>query len=148
MMHRLCYVLLLLCLTGCANIAAKRSHINIDMQASALINPDADGRASPVEVRLFELTSRERFEQATFYPLFLHPGQTLGDSVSRQMRLYIKPGETVQLTTDLQPGSRHLGLLIGFMDVRHSRWRALVDLADGRDISITLDANTVAMRAH
>lgn len=134
-------------LAGCATPVPEPPGISVQLQASARINPDATGQPAPVEVRLYALKSRERFEQATFYPLFRQPQQSLGDSVTALTQLYIKPGETLRLTAQWPAGSRYLGVQAGFMDIEHSQWQALAELTANQPLglNIALDAKTVAV---
>ncbi|WP_166642232.1 type VI secretion system lipoprotein TssJ [Paludibacterium purpuratum] len=136
---------LLFALAGCATPPPEPSVVRIAIQAGDALNPDSDGRPSPVEIWLYELKSKSHFEAVSFFELYTHPDNTLDNSVQAHTQLTVTPGERLVFNHPLTPGTHHLAVLVAFHDIEHSRWRALVDTEPGGAVSIKLDAQHIAM---
>ncbi|WP_122746042.1 type VI secretion system lipoprotein TssJ, partial [Pseudomonas viridiflava] len=69
----------LVVLAGCSTLSPY-SHVtklNRKLTASDQVNPDLNGRPSPVVVRLFELKHPVAFENADFFSLYEHAKESL-----------------------------------------------------------------------
>jgi type VI secretion system protein VasD len=103
--------------------------IELTLQASADLNPDATGRPSPVIVRIYQLTSATQFATADFFQLFEKQAATLGADLSNREELAIFPGETRKLTTPLKQGAQFVGLAASFRDIDKASWRAVTEVS-------------------
>ena len=90
------YLCILTALTACSNVSWLRSPTSIDAQilASFEINPDANGRPSPLVVRIYELKSISAFNDADFFKLYDEEVATLGGDLLSREEFELTPGES------------------------------------------------------
>lgn len=140
-------------LAACASKPPKPDPARARLVASAQVNPDASGRASPIVVRLFQLRDEDAFASAEFFDLYEKEKQILGESLVSRQEYVLAPGETRELEIPLDAQARYLGVLAAFRDIRAAQWRAvtrapekkLTDLLGKDGVTITLDKDTVAL---
>ncbi|WP_122765927.1 type VI secretion system lipoprotein TssJ, partial [Pseudomonas viridiflava] len=86
----------LVVLAGCSTLSPY-SHVtklNLKLTASDQVNPDLNGRPSPVVVRLFELKLPVAFENADFFSLYERAKESLAPDMVASEELELRPGET------------------------------------------------------
>jgi len=113
-------------LAACASSPPKPATTQATVTASASVNPDSQGRASPVVVRIYQLRGESKFEDAGFFALYDHERGTLGSSLIARDERTVFPGQRLRLDIALSPQARYLGVIAAYRDVRTSRWRAVV----------------------
>lgn len=143
-------------LSACAAKPPKPTPARAELVASADVNPDASGRASPVVVRLYQLRNDGEFASADFFALYDKEKETLGASLISREEYVLAPGETRKLELPLNPEARFLGAIAAYRDIRSARWRALtrapekslLDLLgkDGVTLSVGRDALTLSVK--
>ena len=84
-------------------------------------NPDPSGRATPVAVRLYQLTGSGRFEHASLLALSENEAKALGDQSVGSEEILVKPGETRTIKRELKPGVQFLGAAVLFRDVNKAQ---------------------------
>jgi type VI secretion system protein VasD len=111
------------------------------------LNPNAQGRASPVVVRIFELAGTAAFEAGDFATLSEHPDAVLKHDLIAQDEFVLRPGEIQPHNGDLGPQVRALGVVAGFRDLEHAVWRLTVPLRSGTRnfLLIDLDKDTIRL---
>jgi type VI secretion system protein VasD len=124
-------LLLLTTLCGCASAPAPRAvPLEAAIQVSEGLNPDADGRASPLVLVFYQLRAADTFRGLDFFAVFDPEGRTLAaDLVSRE-QLTLAPGEDRVYRTELDPEATHLGVVGAFADLENATWRDLFELPD------------------
>lgn len=122
------------------------------ISADSVINPDRQNRATPVQVRLFELKNSSNFESIDFYTLFDKDDQALGGDVLAKEQLMLQPGQSVTLVRKAKPEARMLGIFVAFRSVEKSSWRTVVALPQAKEVgrfalfSPSFDATQVNVR--
>ncbi|MCQ4242944.1 type VI secretion system lipoprotein TssJ [Stutzerimonas stutzeri] len=146
-MHRFtCLALLaaLLSLTGCAALSpySDMTKLDLTLNGSDELNPDLNGRPSPIVLRLIELKHPVAFETADFFSLYQRPKEALSPDMVVLEELELRPGEQREMKLSLQPGSRYVGVLAAYRDLPESNWRVVIPLQEReRNYSVlTLDA--------
>jgi len=111
------------------------------------LNPNAQGRASPVVVRIFDLVSAQAFESADFAALFDHPAELLKHDLVAQNEFVLRPGDIQQYNPSLEPQVQALGVAAAFRDLGHAVWRLTVPVTRGRRslLLIDLDRDTIRL---
>ncbi|MEE5067451.1 type VI secretion system lipoprotein TssJ [Pseudomonas alliivorans] len=137
----------LVVLAGCSTLSPY-SHVtklNLKLTASDQVNPDLNGRPSPVVVRLFELKHPVAYENADFFSLYERAKESLAPDMVASEELELRPGETVELKLSLQEGSRYVGVLAAYRDLPDSRWRYTLQVTpvEITDADLTLDQNGI-----
>jgi type VI secretion system protein VasD len=101
----------------------------LSVVASPFINPDPDGRPSPMALRLYLLVDKEPFNSVAMIDLFDNDKKALGDSLAApRQEVLIEPGGVKTLTLVLDPKAKILGVAGGFRQFRDAEWRATLAL--------------------
>lgn len=117
-------------LAACAAKPAKPVPARAQLIASADVNPDASGRASPIVVRLFQLRNDGELATADFFALYEKEKEALGASLISREEYVLAPGETRELDLPLSPETRYIGALAAYRDIRGSQWRAVAKVPE------------------
>ncbi len=132
-----------LLMTGCSTLSpySTLTKVNLKLQASDQLNPDLNGRPSPVVVSLFELKHPVAFENADFFSLYEHPKEALSPDMVSSEQLELRPGETIALKLSVEEGSRFIGILAAYRDLPDTQWRYTVQVAPQEitDVALILD---------
>jgi type VI secretion system protein VasD len=138
-------------LTGCATISpfSTMTKLNLTLTAGDQLNPDLNGRPSPVVVQLFELKHPVAFENADFFSLYERARETLSPDLISSEELELRPGETVELRLGIAADGRYVGVLAAYRDLPHTQWRYTLPVAAAQltEAKLTLDQDGIANTA-
>ncbi|UVJ45970.1 type VI secretion system lipoprotein TssJ [Pseudomonas sp. LS1212] len=130
-------------LAGCSSLSpySTMTKLNIKLTASDQLNPDLNGRPSPIVVRLIELKHPVAFESADFFSLYERAKESLAPDMVASEELELRPGETVELKLSVEEGSRYVGVLAAYRDLSETQWRYVVQLTpvELTEADLTLD---------
>jgi len=117
-------------LSGCSVLSpySDVTKLDVTLRASDQLNPDINGRPSPVVVRLMELSHPAAFQASEFFGLYGHSVSSLGQDLVGTEELELRPGETVNLKLSVGTGSRYVGVLAAYRDLADSQWRYVIAL--------------------
>lgn len=110
---------------ACASGPPKPTKARMTVSAQADVNPDADGRASPVVVRVYQLQQDAKFANADFFALFDDEAQALGADLLARDEVTLAPGERKEVQVDVKGEAKFVGAIAAYRDIRNSQWRAL-----------------------
>ncbi len=137
----------LLALTGCAALSpySDMTKLDLTLNGSEQLNPDLNGRPSPIVLRLIELKHPVAFETADFFSLYQRPKEALSPDMVVLEELELRPGEQREMKLSVQPGSRYVGVLAAYRDLPESNWRVVIPLQEKERNSsvLTLDAQGI-----
>jgi len=150
-MHRFtCLALLaaLLSLTGCAALSpySDMTKLDLTLNGSDELNPDLNGRPSPIVLRLIELKHPVAFETADFFSLYQRPKEALSPDMVVLEELELRPGEQREMKLSVQPGSRYVGVLAAYRDLPESNWRVVIPLQEKQRNSSVLTLNAQGIK--
>jgi type VI secretion system protein VasD len=116
---------------------------------SSHLNPNVDGAPSPVIVRLYELKSTGNFMGNDFFSLFDDESTVLADDLIAREEMRFNPNETKTINRELDPMTRHIGVLAAFRDLDKSSWRAAVSISEHQTnaFTILLGQNEISISA-
>jgi type VI secretion system protein VasD len=133
----------LVLLAGCSSLSpySTVTKLNLKLTASDQLNPDLNGRPSPIVVRLFELKHPVAFENADFFSLYERAKESLAPDLVASEELELRPGETIELKLSVEEGSRYVGVLAAYRDLPETKWRYTVQITpvDVTAADLTLD---------
>jgi type VI secretion system protein VasD len=104
--------------------------LTLNLAASGDVNPDAQGRPSPVVVRLYQLKDDAAFKDADIYALFDKELGTLGASLAAREEFELAPSEHHTLTLKPAPEVRFIAVVAAYREIRNARWRGQVAVPD------------------
>ena len=122
----LCSVLLVACGSGQPKDLVLRG----ELLASDTINPNREGRASPVTIVIYHLKSSEAFMSADFFNLYRADSGAIDADLIQRIDMQVQPGQLVELNSEFNPDTTHIGILAAFRDIDNASWRALVEMPD------------------
>jgi type VI secretion system protein VasD len=130
--------------SGCGG-APKREEVGLQISATADVNPDLQGRPSPIILHVLELNSEEQFNRLDYVSLTQSSGAALGPDLLGKTRLILSPGDSRQLPLELNPQTTFIGLVAGYRDIDNAAWRTSIPIAQGdtKGISITLEHQSI-----
>lgn len=134
---------LALLLAGCTSLSpySELTKLQLTLNAGDQLNPDLNGRPSPIVVRLFELKHPVAFENADFFSLYERAKESLAPDLVVSEELELRPGEQVALRLSVEPGSRYVGVLAAYRDLDQTQWRYVIQITPQalNNASLTLD---------
>jgi type VI secretion system protein VasD len=114
------------------------TRIEATIQATQDINPDYDGQASPLVIRLYELKSATAFNNAAFFALYDGDLAELGDDMQNREEIELKPGQAVEVARDLKPETRFIGIMAAYRDIDNATWRAVQPIEENETAELTI----------
>jgi len=132
-------------LAACSAAPPKAVPARATLSVSQDANPDANGRASPIVLRVYQLQEEGTFKDVDFFALFEHEREVLGPSLLSREEYALAPGEQRELQLRLAPGVRYIGAAAAFRDIDNARWRA-ISAAPKKSLTDILGKDHVTVR--
>ncbi|MFA7554828.1 MAG: type VI secretion system lipoprotein TssJ [Spongiibacteraceae bacterium] len=111
--------LITLALSGCGST---REFLDIDtiaklkISASSELNPDRDGRPSPIVIKVFALSDDRQFKREDFLSLYENPAERLGSDLIESFELKeFSPEEKREEIIHLKPETRFIGIMAAYV---------------------------------
>ncbi len=119
-------------LTACSLFAGSpNKYAEVNTQAVAYLNPDVNGRPSPVVVTLYQLKNAYNFRQADYESLSDNSAKALGGDLIDQSSIEIRPGDKNKTNLTLSPNTNYLGIMAAYRNINNGVWHKTVKLIDG-----------------
>jgi type VI secretion system protein VasD len=137
---------------GCAGGAPKPIATGATLHGTDDVNPNGQGRPSPVMVRIFRLSAVEAFRSAGIVNLQGdEPALLAGDLTGPVLSQLLRPGQTVALDLSYAPDTAYLGVVAEFI-APDAEWRTVVAIPEEGpfsavrrpDLTVTVSAAAVA----
>ncbi len=119
--------------------------VNITLQTSPDVNPDVEGRASPIDARIYYLVSLEPFGTTGFFELFEQDQALLGDNLLGREEVQLAVGEQRNFSRELNDRVRFIGVVAAYRDIERARWRASIEILPNRTTPLTVDFTGAAV---
>ena len=126
-------------------------HLKIAMQGTTSLNQDDSGDPLPVIVRIYQLRSREKFDQATFKALWKGDKDLLeGDLVDRkEFTLHPESKVDVDVDVDKTKGAQFFGVMALFRKPEGTSWKHAFPIRipwfSSRAAKVRLDQHSVTL---
>ena len=116
-------------MTGCASLFGPApTELELSIEASPHLNPNSEGRPSPVVLRIYELNEISAFDNSDFFTLYDAESESLGKFIVFKQELEIKPGQKMKIERNAKAEARHLAVLAAYRDLDNSRWKGSLKL--------------------
>lgn len=147
--------LFILLLAGCGSEPEKPEPveppptlIQAEIIVSDKVNPDVNGRPSPIVVRLYELKNLGKFEEADFYKLFEEYESFLGSDLLASEQFHLRPGDTKTIKYAVAPETKYLAVTAAYRDLNQAVWRGSIRIKTAKTtrLEIILDRLGVSIR--
>jgi type VI secretion system protein VasD len=118
-------------LGGCgAKGPPKPVAIDTEVVVSDDLNPDANGRPSPLMLGIYQLKSPDKFSNDDFFSVFNPDSTALGDDLVGREQITLQPGGTRTLELEVDPEAAYLGVVGAFADLENAEWRSVVEIPE------------------
>ncbi len=135
---------------GCsttAKILNLDTEVVLNFQVWPKINPDDNGRASPLVVRVYELKDSRQFLAEDFIDLFEESKERLGADLLAEHRLReLTPGLNRTETFELAPEVKYIGLLGEFIQYENAQARVVFAVEPNRTTKKIIWINKTKLR--
>ena len=115
--------------SSCAG-APKPVKVKSEISVVEEVNPDYQGRASPVKVIVFQLASADAFGNADFFSLFEPEASVLGGDMLARTEMLLQPGESRQWEAEFEKDTSFVGVIAAFREIENAQWRAIAALPE------------------
>ncbi|HDY7866043.1 TPA: type VI secretion system lipoprotein TssJ [Vibrio vulnificus] len=136
-------------LMGCsaANMVVS-PYSNLEIKTGFNVNPDMNGRPSPVVAYVLELTSDTLFTSQDFFSLYENTAQTLGPDLVNKTELYLSPGQNTLYESTMKPSVEYIGIVVAYRDIENANWRKVikVDRKGYNTYELSLDELSLAIK--
>lgn len=140
-------LLLSLALSGCSfKQSTPTTRIDLHLTGSAKLNPDLQGRPSPIVLRLYELKHPVAFEHSEFFMLYQQPQETLSMDLVAHEELELRPGEKHELNLTTTQAGSYLGVLAAYRNLPEADWQVVIPLRVGELNRVDLQVDELSIR--
>jgi len=102
--------------------------VELSFAASDDINPDNAGRASPVNVRYYQLGATGAFEKGDYFQIYDKETAVLGSDLLGREDVQLVPGGTQKVSFEAKHDTKFIGVIASFRDITQAVWRADVPI--------------------
>lgn len=123
-------LVLAILLSGCETLGfgPAATRLEVTIEASPNLNPNAEGRPSPIVMRFYELSSADVFESSDFFTLYDNEMATLGKFILFRDEMNIKPGQLKTIKREAKPETLYIGIIAAYRDLDNARWRGILEI--------------------
>lgn len=95
----------------------------ITLYANKNVNPDANNRPSPIQVKIYELAARTTFDNLDFHGAFVNGNTLLSDELISEEAFVIQPNETLTHKVVLDKTATHIAIIAAYRNIDEARWK-------------------------
>lgn len=117
-------------LVACSSTAPKPVNVEGYIKANAVLNPDIRGQYKPVNLKLYFLKNRTKFDKGSFIDLFHRVDEYLARDLVHVESLQILPGQTLEFERQIPAGADFVGAVAAFRDANSPAWRSIVPIPE------------------
>ena len=142
-----CVGLLCLLLNGCgateavSDVFTTITKADIVLKANDNVNPDINGRPSPILVRIYQLKSSVAFNNADFFALYDRDVAELGGDLIARDDFDLKPGQSLPLERRFSDDTRVLGIIAAYRNIDSTIWKKVIEIEPDSNSEITVLLN-------
>jgi len=127
-------------------IAACTSSVKVTLISSDHLNPDKNGKPLSVVVRVYQLSSKDRFEKADFLSLVKTDQRVLDKDLLLRREVTLLPDSKEVIQEDRKDGAQYIGVMAIFRE-GDQVWRKVVALKDLwiKSIKLKVDQRTLTI---
>lgn len=124
----------MLAIQGCSlwqSSSPKTEPISLEVSTSSSVNPDINGRASPLSVYIYSVSDSEAFYSHDYFSL-TEIAESKNDYRFKLIDSFIvEPKSKINKKYRISKEDRYIGIVAGFRDIEKSVWKTVVDKKTG-----------------
>lgn len=127
--------------------AAVSTSVQLNLAASNNLNPDIEGRASPLVIRIYQLENIAAFNNSDFFALYENDQALAGEDIKYREEQEIRPGQKISNKHEQQSGAHYIAILAAFRDLDHAQWKSFIEMKPGENevFNVSLDKSSVSI---
>lgn len=134
---RIAYFLILsFGLASCAAEMPMPVKITTTVIAADDLNQNAEGKSTPVQVKIFYLTSDAEFKTHDFFTLFEKGEEVLGKNLLGMKEVFIAPGKMMKVPNKVDPSVNFVAVIGAFRKVDTGTWSAVMAVPNDKPSSL------------
>ena len=118
------------------------SKLTILFQSTPNLNPDINGRPSPVDIRIYQLKQTSTFSQSKFFDLYNHSQSVLGRDLVEEHSFEVRPRRNKKIDINLEKEAKYLGFLVAYYDINQAKWKDVLVVSELERDTMTLSLNS------
>lgn len=118
-------------LTACMSTSENKIDFSYTITASTDINPDIQGKPSSVIVRVYQLSNKINFENATYDALFESEHNALGTEYITLNEYLVDPNTTTSIDLKISENAKYIGVVVGYRSIDMVTWRTVKEVPEG-----------------
>lgn len=115
---------------SCASKPPEDVVVRGSVSAAEDLNPDTEGRASPLVVKIYQLKARDKFEAADLFPLLDNAETELAGDLLSMEDMMLTPGEVRAYEGEFDPQTRYIGVVGAYRDANQAQWKDIVEMPE------------------
>jgi type VI secretion system protein VasD len=104
------------------------TRVMLEFQAGGDINPNAEGRASPLVLRIYQLKSYPEFMRVDFFSLYDKEKEVLAGLVTGKQEIILKPNEKRTVFFEPAADTHAIGVMGIFINSGRARWKTISEI--------------------
>lgn len=118
--------------------------VTVNIEAANNINPNLDGLASPLEMRVYQLADSEAFNQANFIDLYNDDQGILKAKLLSKRNLdSVLPAEKRVVVLPQLAETQYIGVIAAFADYREAKNKAIVQVQPGLPVVVNISVDGI-----
>ena len=149
LLMKVCTVCLCVLLFACSSTSENKIDFSYLLAASSDINPDIQGNPSSVVVRIFQLTNKLNFENASYDQLLGSEYNSLGTEYIDVDEFLVDPGSEREIELKISENTAFIGVAVGYRSVDMVTWRTLMPIPEQsfwRDSGLHIKVERLSVR--
>lgn len=118
-------------LTACGSTSENNVDFSYVISASSDMNPDIQGKASSVIVRVYQLSNKINFENATYNELFESEHNALGTEYITLNEYLVDPDSKREIDLKISENTKYIGVVVGYRSTDMVTWRTFMKVPEG-----------------
>lgn len=120
-------LVLLSSLLSCSNSAQKNNVVSIRLSAATDLNPNINGRPSPLAVTIYQLANTSLFYKTDYVSLVENSAESLGRDLIKIHTLMLHPGQTVAVEYSVAEEEKAFAIVAGYRGIDVSKWQLVYE---------------------
>ena len=121
------------------------TRVVVRFDAAGDMNPNGEGRASPLGVRIYQLRSYPAFGKADFFSLYDDDDSVLGSELLEKQEIMLMPNEKRTVFFEPEEGTHTIGFLGMFMMHEGIQWKAAAGVRANKTTVIDITVNSAGI---
>lgn len=102
--------------------------VDLTISTSKNLNPDIEKRASPIVIKIYQLTQIDTFNNSDFFTLYEDDKSILAKDLKFRKELEIKPDQSYVIPLDIDSASKYIAVLAAFRNLDKAQWKSFLEI--------------------